>query len=1518
MNATKYHYCLTCGFRGDASEPTCNLCGTRRDIGGAVRRTGVAFLLNELQNYPISATLAPQQRARIGTHYEDEMALLVPAQRVAPAPHPAPKPQPVAPVAPAPVAGRDAAFNTGPFPQATTPATGGRFVAQAAPPRRVSEMPPAPPRPREPRPEFDWSWLAEQQANLFLFAGAFLTVVAALIYVGYSGEAVSGGLKMVLLSGYTLAFLAAGDICMRIKRVEAAGRVFFGVGSVLVPLNFVAAHTIFGGEALSAEEMWCLGSVATAAFYAAVAYAGLGRVYTFAAGIALVSAALAGSIVASVPMEWAPAGFIALAMAMSLTSVVGPQKLRERIGTIWTLQAHAVALTSAVVALAIATLAQDSELALDIATHWFLPVAMFAFAAYATLHMLVTKEIGAGIAAIAGFGAGFVAIVFATEAPYEYYAVILGVLAVTFGAAMATVSASDQQSRLPKAFDEMLRVAGIISTGAAVLVGALVLQQAKDTVAPYAMHSRWFVAGTFALLVAFYALDAFARRERLGVTGVVVATAGAAAGIVFGFDLSPEYYAVSLLAPALAFAAAARWLTGPALHRLHGEWREDVFLLGYIGSGGALAIAGAAAALGVQPVSDYEMQFRAFLPLIAIGAVAFAAIDASRGERMGIVTGALTLLLVGPAVAYVADPSAEFYAFGFVAAAIVLAVAARFTRDAHASLLHAEWRYDAFNAARLGAATAAAVGVGAVLIALDSEAGTYEPATRWFLPALAAALALFAALDASRGNRAGSVSLIATLFALAVSMPYALDASAELYAFSFSTTAIVLALAGRFVRDAHARLLHATWREDAFNAGRFGAATAAALGVGAVVVALDGEPGSYEPVTRWFLPALAASVALFAGLDASRGERIGSLSFICALVAFGLSLPYALDASAEFYAFGAVVPAVVVAAAARFAPDFRSFNLNALWREDAFDLGRVATAFGVAIATAAIVASGDPNLAYEPETRWFLPAVLGAAAAFVALDASRGKAFGTTAILYVAMAATAISVIYALEADAALYGAALAGTTIALAVAGRIWSPSWIDDRARDIVCVSGLTASWALFEGLYFADEPRIGAAVHIAAAFFYAAAAITDRSTLTLGRLLDTPQVAGVRVASGWLYAAGVTAMIGYILVLSSLPAAEEAEGGSMIMSLMAAALAFAAAGLATKFRRPEFRMHLYVMSLAVAVMSLATGPSAGTLAAVLGVYIAVFAVLALIENQPLLAVPSVVFTFAVVPVWREHADAAWWLIPAAYSSMAVAAAALAAAVSNRKQWAAGSGLVAAAFGVAAPLVGFWLLFMQTDVESGLVNGQVVRETALYQASTVSVGVLGGLVLGAAFALGRRWVIIPGTMILLAATLFQITRFDPANPQAYTAVIGAYLVLLGMFGLWKFRLAPEFEDAAPWVEALGAAIIMLPSFVQSIDGGYRYQWILLVEALAFFAVSVALKRRGLLGASISAMVLVAGRAVVDAVNALPNWIIVAIAGSSLLGIGMAILVGRDKWSEIQERLLGWWEETGNGHSAV
>ena len=69
------------------------------------------------------------------------------------------------------------------------------------------------------------SWGAIQAPSLLLFVGAFLMVMAALIFVVTAGEDVSSTGKFVLVSGFTLGFLLAGAICYQFHRVILAGRV---------------------------------------------------------------------------------------------------------------------------------------------------------------------------------------------------------------------------------------------------------------------------------------------------------------------------------------------------------------------------------------------------------------------------------------------------------------------------------------------------------------------------------------------------------------------------------------------------------------------------------------------------------------------------------------------------------------------------------------------------------------------------------------------------------------------------------------------------------------------------------------------------------------------------------------------------------------------------------------------------------------------------------------------------------------------------------------------------------------------------------------------------------------------------------------------------------------------------------------------------------------------------------------------------------------------------------------------
>ncbi|HYM14959.1 MAG TPA: hypothetical protein VEZ14_05330 [Dehalococcoidia bacterium] len=1104
-------HCSACGAANPEAAPSCIHCRFRLELTRGQRTAGLAFLLNELRVAPFTETLTPEQSERLHAQYEGELRALTGERR-----EPAPQPPPARRVAP-------------PRP--------GRAVAAAAN--------------GQPR---DWSWLAEQQANLFLFAGAFLTVIAALFYVGYSGQAVSGALKMTLLALYTSAFLVGGVVCLRIPRVAIAGQVFFAVGAILVPMNFVAARSIFSDRSLSTESLWLGGSLLTAAFYSAVAYAGLSRVYAFGGGVALVSAVLGGTVVAGVAEEWRPLCFIALAIAMALTDIAASERLRRCLGSIWAAQARVLAVAAILWAIGLApfaTTGRPGEFQFQATTLWFLPLTFGVLLAYAALLAVVRRAQDAAWLCIAAFAGGWISVAYATGTPANYYVLAIAALAPILGAGMLAV-AEPAARRLPQGFGEMLHAAGVAASIASAL-GALIVAEASAERADVGSLERWSLAPAFAFLLAFYLIDAFGGRRRSGPAGAALALAGICAAVVFGVDASAEYYAFAFVVPAIALAVLVRWTPNTKTSRLHASWRGDVRIVGT-----GLAVAGVA------------------------------------------------------------------------------------------------------------------IAVGAALAAFSAEA------------------------------------------------------------------------------------------------------------------------------------------------------------------------------------------------------------------------------------------------TYQPQYRGYLPLVFALAAVFFAIEASREKRAGLTGALLVSLGGAIVSLPYVFEANAAWYGAAFAATGAVFGYGGRAWSPRWLDERARDGVAVASMTVAWLPFEPAY-TGEARLGAAVHLAAASFYATAAVVDRSRLTLSEVLGLTNNAPVRAAMAWLYPAALTGMIGYVFFLRSMPAGEGANAGWFAVPLMAPALGFAGTGATTRWWRPEFRVHLYLISLAVAISSVVAADSAGTLAALVTAYAATYGVCAAWEDAPWLGVPSVVFAFAAVPAWRARADAPFAAIPAAYSGLGLGLGAFAAVLRRVKRWHTPLLGAATTVAAAAPLVGFGMLAAHAD--RGLVDGVRFERTALYQWSTLAVALAGGLGLWASWTERRRWGIVPATAVLTVALLLEIGHFRPSNPQWYTTVIGAYLVALGLVGFWKLQLIRELEEAAAWIEALGASVIMAPSAVQSLQGEWRYLLVLLIESSAFFAAGVTLRRRGMLAAAMLFLVGVAGRTLFDAVNALPNWVAVMLAGITLLAIGMGILLGRERWSALQRSLLGWWDGAGGHH---
>ena len=1362
-------YCYRCGRRIDDAGTYCRFCGAALTLSRAERTLGVAYVLNELGRAPVLDVVSPMQLGRLRSYYGDVMDALTGRTRAAA-------------LEPAPVA-----VSASPASAMVVGQTRAR-IATARPPR-----PPAPPR--EP---MDWSWLVEQQANLFLFAGAFLTVVAALIYVGYSGQAVDGALKMSLLVLYTVAFLAAGVVCLRIPRVAIAGRVFFGVGAVLVPLNFVAAQTLLTDESLSITTMWLLGSVVTAAFYGAVACLGLGKPYAFSSGVAIVSATLAAVVRTTVPLEWAPPCFVVVATAMSLAEITAPKVIRERVGAIWGAQSRVVVLSAMAAALLIAPFVGDEAIDRGEAARWFLPLTFGMFAAYAALIVLSMRDAVAGLAAMAGLAGAITSLSYAAHHPAEYYPFGFVAVAMIFGYASVVAREEHIAGRLPGDAGEALHAAALGAAAIAGLIAVLAVVASADAErgrSAYEIQSRWFLPVTFLALALYGAIPMLLQRRREGAIAAITGLVGAAITVVYAMHWPAEYYAVGSAVIAVVLEVARRAsLQNVVVRRLPAEIAG--ILHGY-------AVAAAAAA-------------------IVVG-VSAAAIDAGNAN----------------------DP------------------------------------------------------------------GAFAVQTRWFLPAMFALVAAYGALAATARRQEDALAMIAGFGGAAITIVYAMHWPAEYYAVAAGGLALVLAVAGLVASRTDVAVRIAPDVNNMLRAAGYGASFAAAAVVLSVLYAGRVDGARYIVDSRWFMLAAFVPVVGHFAVDAfGRREREGVAGLVLSSAAACAAMVYGLDVSYEYYAFAALVPALFFASAARLAsvraaeaeqsplPRLAA-RLAGGWRDDALMCTRVLVAAGAVAALGAVWAADQPSLDFAPQFRAFLPVGFVLSAACLAIDASVSRRVEISAAFVIAVIATVVAMPYVFEADAAYYGAAFALGAIAVAFGGRVVDPAWLDRRGRDVLAAAAMTVAWLPFEGAYV-DAPRVGAGVHFTAAIFYALAAMFDRGEMTLGRFLDLPAVRHTNVSVAWLYAAGLVAALGYLHALNGIGSGDETiESGTIAVPMFTIAIALWVAGVGARRMRPDFRIHFYLMSLVAALVSLSVAADARTLMVLLTSYVAMSVLIAALDDQPMLGAPAALFGVAAIGVWQRELGVASWSVPAALSFAGVAMCGMACVLPRR--WLLPLMAVGVGYAAIAPAAGFAMLAYQG---SGDVR---YYESSIYEYSTIALAVLGALVT-AASARTRRWLALPGSAIVVGALLFQIGRFHPENAQAYTAVIGAYLVLVGTFGLSKLRLAPSLVAVAPFVEGAGAAIVMLPSFLQSFEAGWRYDWIFLAEASAFFIAGIALRRRGLLSVSVTALVLVAVHALFDAVNALPNWVVVATAGAAMLGIGMGILVGRDRWSIWQESVVRWW----------
>ena len=263
-------------------------------------------------------------------------------------------------------------------------------------------------------------WAVERQADILLYLGAFLLVIAALIFVSSRSSTFGGLASVTMLTGYTAGFIAAGVFVRRWERVREAGRVFLALGALLTPLNFLLIHVeLLDQRGVSAETVWLAASVYSTAFYGVLAARGYGRLYSLPAAVALFSAWAALFAVVDLPAHWLGAWWMAAA-----TTITAAAARMRRPGAAVVVGASVLALLSLLGAHLAATL-QDQHAQLPV-TYALLSVSVviggWRWRQPVALLVATTTVVGAVVATLSAAGA--------SSEWYAYPVLVAGALVV--------------------------------------------------------------------------------------------------------------------------------------------------------------------------------------------------------------------------------------------------------------------------------------------------------------------------------------------------------------------------------------------------------------------------------------------------------------------------------------------------------------------------------------------------------------------------------------------------------------------------------------------------------------------------------------------------------------------------------------------------------------------------------------------------------------------------------------------------------------------------------------------------------------------------------------------------------------------------------------------------------------------------------------------------------------------------------------------------------------------------------
>lgn len=186
-----------------------------------------------------------------------------------------------------------------------------------------------------------------------------------------------------------------------------------------------------------------------------------------------------------------------------------------------------------------------------------------------------------------------------------------------------------------------------------------------------------------------------------------------------------------------------------------------------------------------------------------------------------------------------------------------------------------------------------------------------------------------------------------------------------------------------------------------------------------------------------------------------------------------------------------------------------------------------------------------------------------------------------------------------------------------------------------------------------------------------------------------------------------------------------------------------------------------------------------------------------------------------------------------------------------------------------------------------------------------------LGSSIAAAAVALALgRWALLSAALTAVALGTFQ-ALLDPGELAVVATAGGLALVLLALAPLGRAGLPQASRDQRRALEILACAAVLGPAHLRSWTAeGFVHGALVLVLGLVLLGLGIVFVRRVIVAGAAGFIGLQAIRGTLDAVDRLPNWATLAVAGTLLLAIGVVLLAKREAWVEAQGRIRRWWAD--------